>query len=109
MVAILQFIDFIVSNLLELIMWIVVAYVVLTWLVSFQIVNLRNRIVYSISRFLEAVANPLLRPIRRVIPALGGLDFSPIVLFLLIQGTLMYLLPALFGWLEGLASGGVAA
>jgi len=106
MYAVLQFIYFIVSNLLQLIVWIIVAYVVLSWLISFQVINLRNRVVYSISRFLDAVARPLLRPFQRFLPAPGGMDFSPILLILIIEGILRFLLPALFVWLEGLAGGG---
>ncbi|HZL00221.1 MAG TPA: YggT family protein [Caulobacteraceae bacterium] len=108
MYAVLEFIYFIVRNILELIIWLVVAYAVLSWLISFQIVNLRNRIVYSISRFLEAVVRPMLAPFRRFLPAPGGLDFSPILLILIIEGVIRFLLPAFFGWLESLTGGAVA-
>lgn len=107
--ALIDFTQFVVQTLLTLIVWVVVAYAIMSWLVSFDIVNLRNRIVYRISRFLEAVAGPLLRPFRRFVPTLGGIDFSPIVLFILIGGLQRYLLPAFFAWLHRLADGGAAA
>ena len=108
MIAILQFIDFIASNLLELLVWIVVAYAVLSWLISFQVVNLRNRFVYSASRFLDGVARPLLRPFQRFLPTPGGLDFSPVLFILIVEGVRSYLLPAFFLWLETMAAGSVS-
>jgi YggT family protein len=102
MIPILNFTQFILQTVLTLIIWIVFAYVVLSWLISFQVVNTRNRVVWQISRFLEGVAGPLLRPFRRLVPSLGGLDFSPFLLLILIVGTQRYLIPPLFEWLRGL-------
>ena len=107
--AILNFLEFVINALLTLVIWIVVAYAILSWLVSFDIVNLRNRFVYRASQFLEGVARPILAPFRRLLPTMGGLDFSPIILFIIIGGVQRYLLPALFAWLHTvLGSGGVA-
>lgn len=103
--ALLTFSEYVIQALLSLIIWIVVAYAILSWLVSFEIVNLRNRAVYNISRFLEAVANPVLRPIRRLLPNFGGIDISPIILFILIGGLQRILVPHLFAWLHQLAGG----
>jgi YggT family protein len=108
MLAILQFVYFLVSSLLELLVWIVVAYAVLSWLISFQVINLRNQFVFSISRFLDAVARPILRPFQRIVPSLGGMDFSPILLILVVEGVQRYLLPAFFGWLETMVAGPVS-
>jgi YggT family protein len=80
--------------------------VIVTWLVSFDIINLRNRLVYRLSHLLEAMALPLLRPFRRFLPSFGGLDFSPIILIILIEGLKMYIIPPLFAWLHGLVGGG---
>ena len=70
--------------ILRLLTWVIIASAILSWLVVFDVVNYRNRFVYQFSRFLEAVTDPLLRPIRRVVPLLGGVDLSPIVLLLAI-------------------------
>ncbi|HEY5072649.1 MAG TPA: YggT family protein [Caulobacteraceae bacterium] len=104
--AILNFTEFVIQSLLTLIIWIVIAYAILSWLISFEIVNLRNRFVYRASRFLDGIATPLLRPFRRFLPNLGGLDFSPILLFIIIGGLQRYLIPPLFAWLHGLVGGG---
>ena len=48
-------------------------------LVAFDVINLRNPFVYNVSRFLDAVTRPLLRPVQKVVPALGGVDISPII------------------------------
>jgi YggT family protein len=107
--AILNFLEFIIQTLLSLIVWVIVAYAILSWLISFEIINLRNRFVYRISRFLEAVANPLLRPFRRILPTMGGLDFSPIILFVVIGGAQRYLIPPLFAWLHSLVGAPAAS
>ncbi|MEO7027002.1 MAG: YggT family protein [Caulobacteraceae bacterium] len=107
MIAILNFVQFLVRNGLELLIWIIVAYAVLSWLMAFNVVNLRHPVVYRISRVLEGVVTPVLAPFRRVLPSFGGLDFSPIILFILIGGAQRYLIPPLFDWLRGLV--GVAA
>jgi YggT family protein len=104
--AILNFTEFVIQALLSLIVWIVVVYVIVSWLISFDIVNLRNRLVYRLSHLLEAMALPLLRPFRRFLPSFGGLDFSPIILIILIEGLKMYIIPPLFAWLHGLVGGG---
>ena len=104
--AILNFAEYIIQGLLQLILFAVIAYAILSWLVAFNVVNLRNRAVWQISRFLEAVARPMLRPFQRVLPDLGGMDFSPILLFLVIGGVQRFLVPAFFGFLHGLVGGG---
>jgi YggT family protein len=100
--AILNFAEYIIQGLLTLVLWTVIAYAILSWLVAFNVVNLRNRAVWQVSRFLEAVARPLLRPFQRLLPNMGGMDFSPILLFLVIGGVQRYLIPAFFNFLHGL-------
>ena len=56
----------------------------LSWLVAFKVVNTQNRFVYMAGDFLHRVTEPALRPIRRFLPNLGGIDLSPIVLILLL-------------------------
>lgn len=104
--AILNFLEFVILSLLTLIIWVIVAYAILSWLIAFNVVNLRNRFVYSVSRFLDAVARPILRPFHRFVPTLGGIDFSPIILFILIGGARTYLIPPLFVWLHGVLGHG---
>jgi YggT family protein len=104
--AILDFAEYIVQGLLQLILFVVIAYAILSWLVAFNVVNLRNRAVWQISRVLEAIARPLLMPFQRLLPSLGGMDFSPILLFLVIGGVQRYLVPAFFGFLHQLVGGG---
>jgi YggT family protein len=58
--------------------------VILSWLVAFNVVNTHNRIVGTIGEFLYRITEPALAPIRRYIPAIGGLDLTPIVLLFLL-------------------------
>ena len=69
---------------LEIYKWLLIVSIVLSWLVAFEIVNMRNRYVYMVGHALNRLTEPALRPIRRFMPNLGGIDLSPIVLFLLI-------------------------
>ena len=64
--------------------YLIIATAILSWLVAFDVINFRNDLVRSIWRFLEAVTEPALRPIRRVLPNLGGIDVSPVILLLII-------------------------
>tara|TARA_R110002167_G_scaffold23514_5_gene83474 strand:- start:65 stop:358 length:294 start_codon:yes stop_codon:yes gene_type:complete len=73
------------SWLIEFYMWIVIASVVLSWLVAFNVVNTGNRIVYMIGDFLHRATEPVLGPIRRILPDLGPVDLSPIVVILLLM------------------------
>ena len=58
---------------------------ILSWLVAFDVINPRNRLVYSVLSFLDAVTRPLMEPFRRIIPPMGGVDISPLVVLLLLQ------------------------
>jgi YggT family protein len=91
-----SFLYFIVRSLLELLVWAIIISAILSWLVAFDVINLRNRFVYNVSRFLDAVTRPVLAPFQRMIPSLGGVDISPIIVILIIQGTITYLLPLIF-------------
>ena len=105
--ALLNFSEYIIQGLLGLVVWVVVAYAVLSWLIAFNIVNLRNNFVYQVSRTLDAVVRPLLAPFQRILPTMGGLDISPILLFLVIGGVQRYMIPPLFAWLHTLVGGPV--
>ena len=73
-----------VSTVISIYIWLLIAQAVLSWLVAFGIVNRYNRVVATIGDFLWRVTEPLLRPIRRVLPDLGGIDISPVILILLL-------------------------
>jgi YggT family protein len=91
-----SFIYFILDAILGLIIWAIIINAIISWLVAFDVINLRNRIVYSIAHFLDAVTRPILRPFQRFIPPLGGVDITPILAMLVIQGVRLYLLPMAF-------------
>ena len=91
-----SFIYFIVDTLLNLLVWAIIVSAILSWLVVFDVINLRNRFVYNVARFLEAVTRPVLAPFQKIIPPLGGVDISPIIVILILQGARLYLLPMIF-------------
>jgi YggT family protein len=65
-------------------MWVVIIYVIVSWLVAFEIINTRNHFVRTIGDTLYRLTEPALRPIRRIMPNLGGVDPAPLVLILLL-------------------------
>ncbi len=69
---------------LQLYVWLLIASAVMSWLVAFNVVNMRNEIVRTIWNFLYQVTEPVLRPIRNILPNLGGIDISPIILLLIV-------------------------
>lgn len=75
----------IVGFVLGLYIWILITGAVLSWLIAFDVVNTRNRFVQAVSEFCYRLTEPVLRPIRRFVPVLGGIDLSPIVLILAIM------------------------
>ena len=74
----------IVLLVLQIYIWMLIAAAVLSWLVAFNVVNTRNQMVAMAGDFLYRVTEPVLRPIRSMLPNLGGLDVSPVILILLI-------------------------
>ena len=75
----------IVLIVLDLYVWLLIASAILSWLIAFNVVNTRNQFVAAIAEFLFRITEPVLGPIRRTLPSLGGLDISPIVLILIIM------------------------
>jgi len=69
---------------LDLYKWVIIASAVMSWLIAFNVVNIRNDVVRMIWGTLSGLTEPLLAPIRRLLPSTGGIDISPVVLFLLI-------------------------
>jgi YggT family protein len=71
-------------EILEIYKWVVVAAVIVSWLTAFNVINSHNNFVRTVLRILLAMTEPVFRPIRRILPAIGGLDLSPIVVFVII-------------------------
>jgi YggT family protein len=90
----------VVLVVLQLYWWIVIAMIILSWLISFNVVNTRNQFVDQVWRALNALTEPVLGPIRRHMPNFSGIDISPIILFLIIiliqQVIVHYLYPNVF-------------
>jgi YggT family protein len=74
-----------INNIFNLVWWLILASVVLSWLFAFNIVNVNNPTVRQISYGLSRLTEPLLAPIRRILPQMGGLDLSPIILLILLE------------------------
>ena len=81
----------VVNYAIELLKLVVLASIVMSWLVAFNVVNTRNRAVYMIMDVLYRVTEPVLRPLRRIIPNTGAVDLSPIALFFILWLIQMYL------------------
>jgi YggT family protein len=85
---------------LQLYIWILIASAILSWLVAFNVVNTRNPVVASVGEFLYRITEPALRPIRNMMPSLGGIDISPVILILVIifirYVIALYILPNVF-------------
>ncbi len=77
-------IHWLIDAILEIYKWLLIFQAILSWLVNFSVVNTRNRFVYMAGDFLYRITEPALRPIRRLIPTIGGIDVSPVILILLI-------------------------
>lgn len=74
-----------VDTVIGIYTWLLIASVILSWLVAFNVLNTRSRAVYVIGDFLYRITEPALRPIRRVLPQMGGLDLSPIILIVVLN------------------------
>jgi YggT family protein len=75
---------YVILLVLDLYIWLLIAAAVLSWLVAFNVINARNQFVAMVGDFLYRITEPLLRPIRNMLPSLGGIDVSPVVLILII-------------------------
>lgn len=67
---------------IQIYIYLVIAMAILSWLVAFDVLNRRNQVVSTVGRFLWRVTEPALKPIRRILPNLGGIDISPVLLIL---------------------------
>lgn len=80
MIALLNFLAMVIT----LYMWVIIISVILSWLIAFNVINRHNQFVYMIADSMQRLSEPALRPIRRALPDLGGLDISPVVLILVL-------------------------
>lgn len=96
-------------SILQGVLWLaiilIIASALVSWLVAFGVLNVRNATMRQIVYGLEAVTAPLLAPFRRFIPTLGGMDLSPIVAIIILQAAKDYLLPWIFRPIIGTLGG----
>ena len=76
---------YVIDLALVLYIWVLIAAVAFSWLVALNMVNPRNQAIAMIGEFLDRITEPALRPIRNAVPKLGGIDISPVILFLIIM------------------------
>lgn len=74
----------IILILLQLYWWVLLIMIIMSWLISFNVINTRNQFVEAVWRIINQLTEPVLRPIRRFMPNFSGLDLSPLIAFLLI-------------------------
>ena len=77
-------ITILISQIIEIFIWLLIAQAILSWLIAFNIVNTTSNLINLIGNFLYKVTEPLLKPIRRVLPDFGGVDVSPVILIILL-------------------------
>ena len=91
----------ILELLLNVLWWVIIAQVVISWLVLFNVINTQSSFVRQFMLALDQITAPLYRPIRRILPDFGGLDFSPVVVLILIKILSAIVLPNLMLSLHG--------
>ena len=72
------------SMILTIVWWIFLIMIIMSWLINFNVINTRNQFVASVWRIVNQITEPLLKPIRRIVPPVGGLDLSPLIVFVII-------------------------
>ena len=75
----------IIDMILQILVWVIIAQVIISWLVAFNVINTQSNFVRTVLDVLDRLTAPLYRPIRKILPDFGGIDFSPIILILAIQ------------------------
>ncbi|HSZ73587.1 MAG TPA: YggT family protein [Rhizomicrobium sp.] len=82
-------------NLIDVYVWVVIVAVVASWLIAFGVVNLHNQFVRRVVQIIDALTEPVFRQVRRIVPPIGGLDLSPLIV---IFG--LYFIRYLIVWLD---------
>jgi YggT family protein len=95
----------ILEYLLTILFWIIMIQVILSWLIAFNVINTRNEFIRQFLYALDRITEPLYRPLRRILPDFGGLDFSPMIVLIVIKILQDILLPNIYA---SLAAGGAA-
>ena len=72
------------NTIVDFFNWTIILSALMSWLIGFNIVNVNNKLIYIIADFLNRLTEPFLSPIRRILPYLGGIDLSPVILILLL-------------------------
>ncbi|SFO42764.1 YggT family protein [Mesorhizobium sp. NFR06] len=83
---------------LDIYWWIIIASAIFSWLYAFNVVNSRNQFVGTVGNMLYRLTEPPLRPIRRFMPDLGGIDISPIILLLVIFFIRQFIVTTVWSW-----------
>lgn len=83
-VVAMQSLFWLINTVINLFVFVIIASAILSWLVAFNVINMRNRMVAMIVETLYRLTEPALRPIRRFLPSFGGIDVSPVILILLL-------------------------
>jgi YggT family protein len=83
---------YLVDTVFNIVWWLILASVIMSWLIAFNIINTRNSFVQQLHYGLQRLTEPLLAPIRRFIPSVGGLDISPIILLVGLQFLKLFIL-----------------
>lgn len=78
----MQSLIILIDKVLDIYSWIIILSAILSWLVAFGVINVRNQFVRTIVDLLYRLTEPVLRPIRRIMPNLGGVDISPVIVLL---------------------------
>ena len=86
-----------IATVIDLYIWVLIISAVMSWLVAFGVINTNNRFVYTVLDVLWRITEPALRPIRRLLPNLGGIDISPVILILLLYFVRNLLIRMAFG------------
>ena len=92
MLPLLKFVNFI----LDIVWWLVIISAVMSWLIAFNVINRHNQVVWTIWDSLSRVTEPLYRPIRKLLPSTGAVDFAPLVLLIVIAFIQMVVLPNIY-------------
>src|SRR5215213_1244838 len=74
-----------ITTIIDLLIWVIIIWAVMSWLTAFNVVNTTNRFVLAVLDTLGRIVEPILRPIRSILPNLGGIDISPVILILVLM------------------------
>ena len=91
-----EFIEYLVSQALNLLSFFIVVWVIMGWLIAFNVINLRHPTVAQIWNFLDRVMMWMLAPLRRIIPPIAGIDLTPFIALIVLRGVNAYLVPWIF-------------